>query len=298
MKTIVAISGPKGVGKTSLCKFIHAAYEKMRGNLVIKNGGIIPDTASIVQYAETGRTQVFASIDGVVHPVNLLGSSFSDIFSFATKVKSISVDVLDLDSDGVFGSEKGKNMSTKYNWDSLPIWIRWINSTNRCLVSIDNGEHFQFGDINNEDSLFNLCINKRLLPSNLRTGAMSNREVMQIIGTDVFRKFFDENIWVNSTMKEIIKSDYELCLIDDMRFNSEARAVLANDGYIIILKRNGDTADIHESEKGITDSSILDHENVFHIYPHEDIMDKNRKVFEILDEIIFKKAMHSVCSSK
>lgn len=298
MKNIVAISGPKGVGKTSLCKFLHASYERVRRNLSMPSGEDIPESASLVQYAETGRTQVLASVNGVNYSISLKDKPLSGIFSFATKVKSISVDVLDLDSECVFGSEKGKNMPTQYSWDKLPIWTRWINSSSRCLVSVENGESYIFDDITNEDLLFNMCINKKMLPSNLRTGMMSNREVMQILGTDIFRKLFDENVWVNSTINEIIKSDNELCLIDDMRFNSEARSVLDNEGYIVILNRKDNFSDIHESERGITDVDILDNDRVFHIDPYDNIMDKNRKVFSILDEIIFKKATDIVCSSK
>lgn len=298
MKNIVAISGPKGVGKTSLCKFLHASYERARKNLVLPSGDPIPVSASLMQYAETGRTQVLADIDGINYSISLKDSALSGIFSFATKVKSISVDVLCLDSDGVFGSEKCKNMSTQYSWENLPIWIRWINSSNRCFTSIDDGDSYHFDDINNEDAFFNICVNRKLFPSNLRSGFMTNREVMQILGTDIFRKLFDENIWVNATINEILKSDYDLCLIDDMRFNSEAKSVLNNGGHIVILNRCGNFSDIHASERGITDVEILDHERVFHIDPYENIMDKNRRVCDILDEIIFKKATNIVCSSK
>lgn len=298
MKNIVAISGPKGVGKTSLCKFLHASYERARKNLVLSSGDKIPESCSLIQYAETGRTQVLADIDGVNCSVSLRDSALSGIFSFATKVKNISVDVLCLDADGVFGSEKGKNMLTQYLWENLPIWIRWINSPNRCFTSIEDGESYCFNDIVNEDAFFNICVNKKLLPSNLRSGFMTNREIMQILGTDIFRKLFDENIWVNSTINEILKSDYELCLIDDMRFNSEAKSVISNGGYIVILNRTVNFSDVHESERGITDVEILEHERVFHIDPYENIMDKNRRVCDILDEIIFKKATNIVCSSK
>jgi hypothetical protein len=290
MKKILAVSGPKGVGKTSLCKYLHYRYELVSGNIVDQNGNFIDKHTELVQYPETGRTNVYFEKDKIVKHASLHGAADSGIFSFANKVKSMSVDVMGLDSDCVYGSESSKNQSTRYMWDNLPIWVRWINSKDKSFLSVDSGDVVYIEGISDEISFFNICINRRLHPSNLRSGYMSHREVMQIIGTDIFRKMFDQNTWVNATMNEIEKSSYSLCLIDDMRFNSEARAVIERDGYIVILNAGGSRIDIHESEKGITEESILSHDHVYHIDPYEDIMQKNKKVCEIIDEIIFEKA--------
>lgn len=292
MKKIIAVAGRKGIGKTSLCRYLQFRHELLRNNLSYSDGNLINCNERIVQFPETGRTQAFVDKSGILYSINFLNTKDSEIFSFATMVKNISVDVLGMSKSCVFGSEASKNNTTEYFWEKMPIWIRWINSKNRSIKIGDSEVDYSdgiVGKISNEIDLWNFCSANQGFPFNLKNGQMSNREVMQVLGTDIFRNMFDKNVWVKCALSEIEKSKSNFCLIDDMRFDTEAKAVLENGGYIINLTNSSSGGDQHESERGLSDPSIMSHDRVFHVKYCEDIMKKNVSVCSIIDEIIYKK---------
>lgn len=67
----------------------------------------------------------------------------------------------------------------------------------------------------------------------------SPREIMQTIGTDLFRNHYDEHIWTKLMIKKIsaIEKDTNI-IITDIRFENELRAIqsLQNDNEITIFK--------------------------------------------------------------
>jgi hypothetical protein len=82
---------------------------------------------------------------------------------------------------------------------------------------------------------------------------LSAREVMQFIGTDIFRSMYT-NVWVDATLKKIIKEDIPVAIVTDCRFPNEVEAIKENGGKVIRLTRDPFHSD-HISE------SILDKEN-------------------------------------
>ena len=78
------------------------------------------------------------------------------------------------------------------------------------------------------------------------------RELMQIIGTDLFRNHFDENIWTNIIINKI--NIYNSYVISDVRFDNEAIAIKNQGGILIKITRSTSSSnlDLHISESGIT----------------------------------------------
>ena len=70
---------------------------------------------------------------------------------------------------------------------------------------------------------------------------MSAREVLQYIGTDIFRRI-DKNFWVNKTIKDITEiwqtSNDTLIIIDDARFPNEILEMKKFGAITIYLTRN------------------------------------------------------------
>jgi hypothetical protein len=62
------------------------------------------------------------------------------------------------------------------------------------------------------------------------------REIMQYVGTDLFRNQFDENIWINSLRRKMISSDKKY-VITDVRFDNEATMIKDIGGIIIKVNR-------------------------------------------------------------
>lgn len=87
---------------------------------------------------------------------------------------------------------------------------------------------------------------------------LTAREVMQFVGTDIFRKM-KNNIWADATIIKIKKENPRLAIIADCRFPNEVEAIKNVGGYVIKLTRNPFDSD-HESEKAL-DSCNYDHSN-------------------------------------
>ncbi len=88
-------------------------------------------------------------------------------------------------------------------------------------------------------------------PENIRenrTGFMTAREIMQYVSTEFFRKYFDEDIWLNATFRNIFKEQPDFALISDVRFPSEVDNIIDNGGYVIRLLRDSCEKDSHKSE--------------------------------------------------
>jgi len=79
------------------------------------------------------------------------------------------------------------------------------------------------------------------------------RELMQFIGTDLFRNQLNDNIWVN-IIKNKIESDKinNKFVITDVRFDNEAEMIKSIGGYIIQINRNNQLISNHISENGIS----------------------------------------------
>ena len=67
--------------------------------------------------------------------------------------------------------------------------------------------------------------------------AMTAREVMQYVGTNIFRKM-QHNVWADATIRKIQDENLPLALIADCRFPNEVEAVKNAGGLVIKLNRN------------------------------------------------------------
>lgn len=85
-----------------------------------------------------------------------------------------------------------------------------------------------------------------------KTGIMTARQILQSLGTEIFRKI-DENIHVKAFFREVENLNAALIINDDCRYTAEAFAVFDAHPENIILRltrTNGDR-DFHSSENGL-----------------------------------------------
>jgi hypothetical protein len=66
---------------------------------------------------------------------------------------------------------------------------------------------------------------------------LSAREVLQIVGTEMFRTM-QENVWSAATIRLISKENFPLSIIADCRFPNEVEAIKSVGGTVIKLNRN------------------------------------------------------------
>lgn len=162
----------------------------------------------------------------------------SKIYSFADPLKRFCIDVMGLREEQCYGSDAEKNTKTKYLWDNISAEIRAKYGKEEVVSAMI---HKEFGGMEQVSAV------KRIQ----RTGPMTGREVMQVFGTDVLRRQFSDGIWVNAALRMIHKESYPISFIADMRFESEANALLkTKNTYVIRLLRKV-YEDVHESEKDL-----------------------------------------------
>ena len=133
-----------------------------------------------------------------------------------------------------------------------------------------------YGSDDNKNELVN-C----LWPDTNKT--MTAREVMQYVGTNVFRKM-QHNVWADATIRKIQDENLPLSLIADCRFPNEVEAVKNAGGLVVKLNRNLYNSS-HESEIALDE----DRYDPFHfdlIIENQDmeIVDKNKLIFQFLKD--------------
>lgn len=83
------------------------------------------------------------------------------------------------------------------------------------------------------------------------------RELMQKLGTEVFRKNIHEGIWVDLLMnkydKAVMDGKPEDWLITDVRFKDEADSVNGRLGTLIRVHKNEINREVHQSERDLDD---------------------------------------------
>lgn len=75
---------------------------------------------------------------------------------------------------------------------------------------------------------------------------LTAREVMQFVGTDIFRKM-KHDVWAGATIKKIQNNNPDIAVVADCRFPNEVEAIKNVNGYVIKLTRNPFHSD-HSSE--------------------------------------------------
>lgn len=111
---------------------------------------------------------------------------------------------------------------------------------------------------------------------------LSAREVMQIVGTDIFRKM-KQNVWSDAIVRRIQKEKIDFAIIADCRFPNEVDAIKQSEGIIIKLTRNPHNSN-HTSEIAL-DPDHYDNIN-FDLVLNNDILsidEQNNKIIEFLN---------------
>ena len=110
---------------------------------------------------------------------------------------------------------------------------------------------------------------------------LSAREVMQLVGTDMFRTM-QKNVWSDAIIRKILRDKPWLALVADCRFPNEVEAIKQVGGYVIKLNRNPYNSD-HASEIAL-DEQRYDQTNFDLIIDNQtlSIVEQNRLVYEFL----------------
>lgn len=243
MTTIVALSGKKQAGKTTLAEYLRVMIELRNASMDYDN----------VSQASNGDVMINAfGIDAdskqFIEVLRNNGKQTVKIYSFADALKEICVDVLGLKPEQVWGTDAQKNSMTDIKWETMPEFIRWNNSSDKTFRCPSNDTLIPNYSTKSTEASYMAQRQNGYIPKSLRSGTMTAREVMQVFGTDIMRNMLSDVIWVNATFRRIHRDNPKVALITDLRFPSEMNALDQNGGYIIRLDRQITSGDLHPSE--------------------------------------------------
>jgi len=159
-------------------------------------------------------------------------------YAYAQTLKDMCINVFGLDSNLVYGTNDDKETPCHVMWDGFPDSIRNKYATAYELnpVAKDLGPP-----------------TPTKLPV-MRTGPMSVRELLQVMGTDIFRERVYSEVWAEAPFRQDWEGiDY--VLLTDVRFPNEVTAVEDHGGQVLRMERSvtGLDSDNHPSETALDD---------------------------------------------
>jgi hypothetical protein len=110
---------------------------------------------------------------------------------------------------------------------------------------------------------------------------LTAREVMQLVGTDIFRKM-KQDVWASSTINKIQNEQPQLAIIADCRFPNEVEAIKNAGGLVIKLTRNPYNSD-HASEVALDEANYSSSNFDFIVYNNNmSIQEQNNTILKFL----------------
>lgn len=237
MTQIVGFAGKKQSGKNTACNFVVAIklaeLAICRASRMTDDGFI--EVSDIFGENPSGK-EFFAFDEPYVDVQALFDNELGDfvkVYALADTLKEMSISILGLKEEQVFGSDKDKNSKTNLRWEDMP-------------GVISPGDLRKKGFTKEQASALGLMVHAK--------GKMTAREVLQYVGTDIFRKM-NHNVWLDSFFSKVESDNSEVALVSDVRFTNEVEGIQGKGGYVIGLGRDiYDGKDSHSSESEVDEA--------------------------------------------
>lgn len=234
---ILGISGRKQSGKSTTGNFIFSLKLAELGiceKIELDNQGRIYisdlfgdiNYAGILDLSKPTNDYILNKLYAALNPIIKL-------YSFADPLKQdICINMLGMSYDQCYGTDDDKNSLTSLRWCDMPEYNdNWIEE-------------------------------KKIHDS----GYMTAREVMEFVGTGIFRRIKND-IWVKATLKKIEIEKPQLAIIVDCRFPNEIESIKNTGGKAIRLSRNPFNSDAI-AEKAL-DKELYDWNNFDYVCNNE-----------------------------
>ena len=220
MTKIIAFSGRKQSGKNTSAHFVYGLYLAGTGqfkDVGLSNEGLIEvvkQDDTLVTFEPLKYYLGIGEIDPEVMDIVNAISPVIKIYSFADALKNdICMNILGLSYEQCYGSEEQKNKPTHIRWENMP-----------GIQTKDRNPSFEIIGLFGENNYHT-------------KGPMTAREVMEYVGTNIFRKMYGDS-WDNATMSKIEKEKPTFAMITDTRFGNEVMSVKKRNGKVIRVTRN------------------------------------------------------------
>jgi len=244
---IIGFSGKKQSGKDTSCNFCLGTF--MWSERIIDGEYLINSRGQLVITDLFGDTKSHGIFDsksrdpGMIQFLDEHVNNLCKIYSFAGVLKrEVCIGVLGLSEQAVYGTDEEKAEPTHLRWEDMPSVVTNQDTfpahKNWDPVVITWADKYQ------KELIFH------------SPGLMSGRDVMQYVGTDIFRKMYGD-VWVHATLEKIKTDNPKYALISDVRFPNEVHGVQKAGGMVIRLLKDT-KLDTHESESALDNYLAFD----------------------------------------
>ncbi len=229
MSQIIAFAGKKSSGKTTAVNYLLGLtmlnLGVVRQKMKINDKGELQISDLLGQEDCRGVFDIYRSNPTLDEFKKQYLDPYLKIYSFADLLKNeVCIKILGLTHEQCYGTDDDKNSLTELKWQDMP-------------------------DSNKQRLGF--------LPWGDPEGFMTAREVMQHVGTNIFRKMYPD-VWVDATIRRINEDNTILAVVTDCRFLNEVKAIHKAGGKVIKLLRDPCEEDSHASEKALDDFEGFD----------------------------------------
>jgi len=226
MSDIIAISGKKNAGKSTVAKFL--LLRQLKRHESIHDFSISEDgEATVVTYEPTNNQLITGVVDFNRIDEEFLLELFNNVWplgrisSNAEELKRFLVGTMEVQPKLVYGSKEEKLGPTQYTWRQMPIPPGKRSVPRPELSTLDD--------------------------------FLSGREIMQYFG-QLFREM-DPDFHTKKVMTVLTLIQPKQAYIDDLRYKTELDFYAKENAKFIRLTR-GDGGDSHESEVDLKDSDF------------------------------------------
>lgn len=218
MTKIVAFAGRKQSGKNTAVNYVVGSHMLSIG--LIRTHFEINKRGELYIY-DLGGDKEFEGIFDINNPhPKFLDWADEHLFpsikmyNFADLLKrAVCMAVLGLTRKQCYGTDDEKNELTHLKWENMP-GVMPEQFMQHCIDWQSYESHW------NEH----------------KTGQMTAREVMQYVGSDIFRKMYSD-VWIDSTIRHIESEGSLLAIIGDCRFPNEVKGIQKVGGKVVRLTR-------------------------------------------------------------
>lgn len=186
------------------------------------------------------------------------------MYSFATALKDIAIEIFNIERHKVYGIDVEKNELTHIKWDDLPL---------------SNNERDQLA-VKGKDTTY-----------------LTGREFLQVFGTNICRRLYGD-CWAYRTLVEITKNHPRYAILTDVRFPNELDIFdlknnprsnisnIENEPIVIRLLRNPLNMQ-HDSEIALNSYNFEKFSNFIAIDNRKmDLGDKNQLIYQRVKELL------------
>lgn len=220
MTKIIGFAGQKGSGKDLCCK--------IWGMLSLHQFGFTQ-----IQISNEGELIIQNEHQRKILDLNNIKPAICQKYAFADSLKEICSNIFGLDPQKMWGTQADKDTLTHLDWKDMP----------GVIHRKDIYQSFK-GHCSRK---FSKLAWERLDFYYHPPGLMSYRELLQYMGTNIFRKIYYD-CWLNSILQKIEREQPFYAFISDCRFLNEIRGIQKAKGTVVGLTKTTDR-DNHESEE-------------------------------------------------